>query len=75
MLATTPEVSLNFNEKWSGYRARRSYLRYECWWWMVTEVVMVAVMLAVEEEVEERARNKHGSSSVNCLRLSRITIN
>lgn len=42
---------------------------------MVTEVVMVAVMLAVEEEVEGRARNKHGSSSVNCLRLSRITIN
>lgn len=42
---------------------------------MVTEVVMVAVMLVVEEEVEERARNKHGSSSVNCLRLSRITIN
>lgn len=35
----------------------------------------LAIVMAVCDAGSGEAWNKHGSSSVNCLRLSRITIN
>lgn len=50
MLATTSQVSLNFNEKWNGVSRVLVVFALRMVVLIVTEVVMVAVMLAVEEK-------------------------